>query len=58
MFTLLFSGIVKSCGEVATIKSKKDQRELIKRDLQLVDNSKKIISMTLWGKDVSPAGYL
>jgi len=44
-------GIVKSCGEVATIKSKKDQRELIKRDLQLVDDSKKIISMTLWGKD-------
>jgi len=43
-------GVVKSLGEVNTIVTKKDSRELTKRDLQIVDETKKIISMTLWGQ--------
>ena len=44
--------MVKSLGEVNTIVTKKDSRELTKRDLQIVDETKKIISMTLWGQQV------
>lgn len=43
-------GVVKHCGEVSTMTSKKDNRELTKRDLQIVDQSKKIVNMTLWGQ--------
>merc|ERR1719383_117249 len=42
-------GVMKHCGDIATLTSKKDGREMLKRDLQLVDQSKKVISLTLWG---------
>jgi len=42
-------GVMKTCGDVASLVSKKDGREMFKRDLQLVDDSQKLISLTLWG---------
>jgi len=43
-------GVIRNCGEVSTMTSKKDNRELIKRDLQICDQSKKIINLTVWGQ--------
>jgi replication factor A1 len=41
---------VKSVGDISTIVTKATNRELKKRDLQLVDNSNTAITCTLWGK--------
>jgi len=43
-------GVVKSCGDCATIITKATQRELIKREVVIVDDSNASISCTLWGK--------
>jgi len=43
-------GVVKACGEVATIVTKATNRELTKREVTLVDDSNCSISCTLWGK--------
>jgi replication factor A1 len=48
-------GVVKVCNDTSTITTKKDNRELTKRDLQIVDQSGVAISLTLWGTDVSTA---
>jgi replication factor A1 len=45
-------GVVKSVGDVTTIVTKATNRELKKRDIQLVDNSNSAITCTLWGKQV------
>ena len=45
-------GVVTSLGEVNTIVTKKDSKELTKRDLLIADETKKIINMTLWGQQV------
>ena len=42
-------GVVKDCGEVASIRSKTTQKQLLKRDITLVDLSRKSIKLTLWG---------
>lgn len=42
-------GIVKSCGDVATITSSRTQKELKKRDIVLVDKSLTEVNLTLWG---------
>ena len=46
-------GIVKSVGDMSTVQSKASNREIKKRDIQLVDKSGVIIRMTLWGAEVS-----
>lgn len=43
-------GIVKECGELSEITVKSTQKQLIKRDLTLVDISSASIRLTLWGK--------
>lgn len=43
-------GIVKECGELTEITAKSTQKQLIKRDLTLVDTSSASIRLTLWGK--------
>jgi replication factor A1 len=43
-------GVVKSCGECSTIVAKASGKELIKREIQLVDDSNCSVSCTLWGK--------
>ena len=43
-------GIVKECGDLAEITVKSTQKQLIKRDLTLVDTSLASVRLTLWGK--------
>ncbi|CAH8623802.1 unnamed protein product [Dicrocoelium dendriticum] len=43
-------GIVHEAGEVQTIMAKASQRELRKRELGLVDASKCLVRLTLWGE--------
>lgn len=42
-------GIVQTVGEVSTIKTKKDNRDLQKRNITLVDTTDRSIELTLWG---------
>ena len=42
-------GVVKSATDVATITSSKTGKELIKRDLVMVDKSLTEVNLTLWG---------
>lgn len=42
-------GIVKEVGELGTIKTKKDGRDLAKRNITLVDTTDRAIEVTLWG---------
>ena len=42
-------GIVKECYEVQTITTKRDNKELKKRDLLIADDSNTEIRLTLWG---------
>lgn len=44
---------MKNCGEIATIIGKQSQKEITKRDLQIVDQSGMSVNVTLWGVDVS-----
>ena len=43
-------GIVKECGDLTEITAKSTQKQLIKRDLTLVDTSSASVRLTLWGK--------
>ena len=45
-------GIIKSCGDLSTIIVKATNKELLKREITLVDDSNCSISCTLWGKQV------
>lgn len=49
-------GVVKNCGDVTTIIGKQSQKEITKRDLQIVDQSGMSVNLTLWGADVSTMG--
>ncbi|KAJ7074076.1 hypothetical protein C8F01DRAFT_1099155 [Mycena amicta] len=42
--------VVQNVSDVATITSKATNREIVKRELTLVDSSKFQVRMTLWGK--------
>ena len=42
--------VVKECGELSEITAKTTQKQLIKRDLTLMDTSSASIRLTLWGK--------
>ncbi|KAH9504580.1 60S acidic ribosomal protein P1 [Bulinus truncatus] len=44
-------GIVKVCNDVSSVIGKQSQKEITKRDLQLVDQSCMAINLTLWGED-------
>ncbi len=46
-------GIVRSATDVSTIIGKQSNREIKKRDIQLVDKGGVQIRMTLWGTEVS-----
>lgn len=43
-------GVVKDCGELSEITAKTTQKQLLKRDLTLIDTSSASIRLTLWGK--------
>ena len=45
-------GIVKSVGDMNTVVGKASNKEIKKRDVQLVDKSGVIIRLTLWGAEV------
>ncbi|KAL3856901.1 hypothetical protein ACJMK2_011607 [Sinanodonta woodiana] len=44
-------GTLKQCGDVSTVIGKQSQREITKREVQLVDQSGMVVALTLWGKD-------
>jgi len=45
-------GIVKSVGELSNIVMKSTGKDLLKREIQIVDDSNCAINATLWGKQV------
>ena len=53
VFPLDVVGVVKSAADVTKITTKQTGREVSKRDLQLVDENRVMIRLTLWGADVS-----
>ncbi|XP_005109695.1 replication protein A 70 kDa DNA-binding subunit [Aplysia californica] len=44
-------GIVKVCNDVGTVIGRQSQKEITKRDLQIVDQSGVAVNLTLWGED-------
>ncbi|KAK7087532.1 replication protein A 70 kDa DNA-binding subunit-like [Littorina saxatilis] len=44
-------GVVKVCNDLSTVIGRQSQKEITKRDLQIVDQSGSAINMTLWGSD-------
>lgn len=42
-------GVVTSVGDVSTIRTRKEQKDLAKRDFTLVDQTKREVACTLWG---------
>lgn len=48
-------GVVQDIGEVQHITSKTTNRELVKRDITLLDRSNTCVKMTLWGRQAESA---
>ncbi|XP_002730881.2 replication protein A 70 kDa DNA-binding subunit-like [Saccoglossus kowalevskii] len=46
-------GVCKSFSDVSTIVTRSTNRELSKRELHLVDDSEKVVTLTLWGTDLT-----
>lgn len=44
-------GVCKSSSDVQTFVARTTNKELVKRDIKLVDQSNKEVSLTLWGSD-------
>lgn len=44
-------GVVKVCNDIGTVIGKQSQKEINKRDIQLVDQSGVAVNLTLWGED-------
>lgn len=44
-------GIVKVCNDVGSVVSKSTQKEITKRDIQVVDQSGVSVNVTLWGDE-------
>ncbi|XP_035220738.1 replication protein A 70 kDa DNA-binding subunit-like [Stegodyphus dumicola] len=44
-------GVCKSASDVLTFTARTTNKELVKRDIRLVDRSNKEVSLTLWGTD-------
>ena len=54
MFYLLdVCGVVHNVGDCTTIIAKATQKELTKRDVELVDDTNMSIRLTVWGDEVS-----
>jgi replication factor A1 len=45
-------GVVKTVNEVTTIIGKASQKEVKKREINLVDDSRVQVRLTLWGDEV------
>ena len=48
-------GVVKSVSDMSTVIGRQSQKEIKKREVNLVDDSQAQIRLTLWGTDVRPA---
>ena len=46
-------GVVKHVGDLSTVVGRQSNKEVKKRDVQLVDESSVLVRLTLWGNDVS-----
>ncbi|KAL5017372.1 hypothetical protein ScPMuIL_006961 [Solemya velum] len=44
-------GIVKTANDISTVTGRQSQKEIKKRDLQLVDQSGMVVNLTLWGNE-------
>lgn len=44
-------GVVKSAGELTSITTRQTNRKVSKRDIQLVDKTDRVVSLTLWGAE-------
>ncbi|XP_070572382.1 replication protein A 70 kDa DNA-binding subunit-like [Ptychodera flava] len=44
-------GVCKSTGELTTITTRATNKEVSKKDVHLVDDSEKVVTMTLWGEE-------
>lgn len=42
-------GVCKSCSDIATLMARATRKELKKRDINLVDESNTMVTLTLWG---------
>lgn len=47
------AGVIRKVDDAATITQKTTQKELIKRDVTIVDESEAEIKLTMWGADAS-----
>ena len=47
------AGVICSAGELQTITTKQNNRELKKRDLQIVDRSNAQVRVTIWGQEAA-----
>ena len=45
-------GVVKITNDLSTVRSQQTQKDIIKRDLVIVDDSECSIRLTLWGGEV------
>lgn len=50
-------GICKSYEDATKITIKASNREVYKRNVTLIDMSGKMVSITFWGGEVSPANF-
>ncbi|GFS15991.1 replication protein A 70 kDa DNA-binding subunit [Elysia marginata] len=46
-------GVVKVCNDVNTVVGRQSQKEIMKRDLQIVDQSGLAVALTLWGEEAN-----
>ena len=53
LFDIDLIGVLKGVSDLNTVVGKTSNREIKKRDIQLVDQGKVQVRMTLWGNDVS-----
>lgn len=44
-------GVAKSAGDVQTVTIRSSNREVAKRDVSVIDDSGKVVNLTLWGKE-------
>jgi len=51
VFLLDVCAIVHSVGEISSIIAKATQKELIKRDVEIVDDSEMLVRLTVWGDE-------
>jgi len=58
-FTVLdICAVVHNTGELSTFIAKTSQREMTKRDLELVDDTNRSVRLTLWGEEVNSFCFL